>query len=118
MIVYANIVCAYASVYIHTCILCGIQLKLWRMRNYSLYFPQVSLTFDLTPPSSGSAESIPQFTCTEFEGSLQPHGSRKIKILYAPGLVSSHRSVGYFTVKALGGLGECTVTCTGTPIGE
>ena len=97
-----------------------IHLHMYLVLNRVLFIvlSQVSLTFDLTPPPSGTSESTPLFTCAEFEGVLQPHGSRKIKLLYAPGLVTSHPSVGYFTVKALGGLGGCTVTCNGTPVGE
>ena len=78
---------------------------------------QVSLNFDLTPVSSTHPDFTPQFTGSEFEGSLQPHESKKIKLLFSPTLPTPYPSIGYFTVKAVGGLGSSTVVCRGTPVG-
>ena len=85
----------------------------WYM--YYYHFPfQVSLTFAIRPESNTAPDFLPLYTSSEFDGSLQPHESKKIKLLYSPGLPNPYPSIGYFSVQARGGLGSCRVVCHGS----
>ena len=82
---------------------------------YYYHFPfQVSLTFAIRPESNTAPDFLPLYTSSEFDGSLQPHESKKIKLLYSPGLPNPYPSIGYFSVQARGGLGSCRVVCHGS----
>ena len=78
--------------------------------------PQVTATFSITLLSPTSL-SDSHFGCSQSEGPIQPHASARIKILYAPSVVNAHPSMGFFSVKALGGLGSTTLKCVGKPTG-
>ncbi len=76
----------------------------------------MSLNFAIEPMSSTSSDFTPFFTCSEFDGSLAPQESKKIKLLYSPYLPSLQPSIDYFNVHAIGGLGKTCVVCIGMPV--
>ncbi len=51
------------------------------------------------------------------EKSLQPQGSTKVQLVYAPRLLSGS-DIGYFTVQAQGGCGSTSIKCIGKSVGE
>ena len=86
---------------------------------------QVKSVFSITPLSP-STLSNSLFACSEYKGHLEPQTNHKdkrskfthrVKILYAPSIVTDHPSIGYFSVKAEGGLGSTSVKCIGWPKG-
>ncbi len=74
------------------------------------------MTFAIRPESNTDPHFIPLYTSSEFDGSLQPHESKKIKLLYSPCLPDPYPSIGYFSAQARGGLGSCRVVCSGSPV--
>ena len=64
------------------------------------------------------SQPTPLFGCSTYDGSLQPHASTKITLLYSPPVLTAHPSIGYFTVKTTGGLGSSLIKCVGQSKGE
>lgn len=57
------------------------------------------------------------FTCVDSDGSLQPRSSTKIKLVYAPKVLSHYMDITYFTIQAQGSCGCAKIKCIGQSIG-
>ena len=58
-------------------------------------------------------ETVTVYFCADYKKNIQPFTSTKVKLIYAPKVFNDFKDVGYFIVRADGGLGSTQIKCVG-----